>query len=79
MPQLIANYKAKSADGLSMGFLFIWLLGDVANLLGKFGREGSFYLRRVKMTNTITQGHSGQAWPQQPSAWPSTSVSQTWY
>ncbi|KAB5528884.1 PQ loop repeat-domain-containing protein [Coniochaeta sp. 2T2.1] len=34
LPQLIANYKAKSADGLSMSFLFIWLLGDVANLLG---------------------------------------------
>ncbi|KAF9871869.1 hypothetical protein CkaCkLH20_10501 [Colletotrichum karsti] len=34
LPQLIANYKAQSADGLSMGFLIIWLLGDVTNLLG---------------------------------------------
>ncbi|RKU44352.1 hypothetical protein DL546_007378 [Coniochaeta pulveracea] len=34
LPQLIANYKAKSADGLSMGFLFIWLLGDITNLMG---------------------------------------------
>ncbi|KAH7358603.1 vacuolar membrane PQ loop repeat protein [Plectosphaerella cucumerina] len=34
LPQLIANYKAQSADGLSMGFLFIWLLGDVTNLAG---------------------------------------------
>ncbi|KAL8386954.1 hypothetical protein RB599_002219 [Gaeumannomyces hyphopodioides] len=34
LPQLITNYKAKSADGLSMAFLFVWLLGDVANLLG---------------------------------------------
>ncbi|KAH8886723.1 PQ-loop-domain-containing protein, partial [Thozetella sp. PMI_491] len=34
LPQLIANYKAKNADGLSMGFLFIWLLGDVTNLSG---------------------------------------------
>ncbi|KAI0018092.1 PQ-loop-domain-containing protein [Xylariomycetidae sp. FL0641] len=34
LPQLIANYKAKSAEGLSMGFLLIWLFGDVANLCG---------------------------------------------
>ncbi|PSR83825.1 PQ loop repeat-domain-containing protein [Coniella lustricola] len=34
LPQLIANYKAKSADALSMGFLFIWLLGDITNLAG---------------------------------------------
>ncbi|KAM0325162.1 hypothetical protein ACHAQA_007701 [Verticillium albo-atrum] len=34
LPQLIANYKAQSADGLSMGFLFIWLLGDATNLAG---------------------------------------------
>lgn len=34
LPQLIANYKAKSADALSMKFLMIWLLGDIANLSG---------------------------------------------
>ncbi|KAG5912803.1 hypothetical protein E4U53_005140 [Claviceps sorghi] len=34
LPQLIANYKAKSADGLSMAFLIVWLLGDACNLLG---------------------------------------------
>ncbi|OAQ68482.1 PQ-loop-domain-containing protein [Pochonia chlamydosporia 170] len=34
LPQLIANYKAKSADGLSMAFLIVWLLGDVSNLIG---------------------------------------------
>ncbi|KAL2758433.1 hypothetical protein ACRALDRAFT_2040618 [Sodiomyces alcalophilus JCM 7366] len=34
LPQLIANYKLQSADGLSMGFLFIWLLGDATNLAG---------------------------------------------
>ncbi|KAI1181136.1 PQ loop repeat-domain-containing protein [Nemania sp. FL0916] len=34
IPQLITNYKAKSADGLSMGFLAIWLFGDVTNLCG---------------------------------------------
>ncbi|KAL2016446.1 hypothetical protein VTK56DRAFT_3497 [Thermocarpiscus australiensis] len=34
LPQLITNYKAKSADALSMKFLLIWLTGDVANLSG---------------------------------------------
>ncbi|KAK3298476.1 PQ loop repeat-domain-containing protein [Chaetomium fimeti] len=34
LPQLITNYKAKSADALSMKFLIIWLLGDMANLSG---------------------------------------------
>jgi uncharacterized protein with PQ loop repeat len=34
LPQLITNYKAKSADGLSMAFLFVWLLGDATNLSG---------------------------------------------
>lgn len=35
IPQLFANFKAQSADGLSMAFLIVWLLGDVTNLLGK--------------------------------------------
>ncbi|KAK1985697.1 hypothetical protein LZ30DRAFT_747015 [Colletotrichum cereale] len=34
LPQLAANYRLKSADSLSMAFLFIWLLGDVTNLMG---------------------------------------------
>lgn len=34
LPQLITNYKTQSADGLSMGFLAIWLFGDVTNLSG---------------------------------------------
>ncbi|KAI3327071.1 PQ-loop-domain-containing protein [Xylariaceae sp. AK1471] len=34
IPQLITNYKANSAEGLSMGFLAIWLFGDITNLSG---------------------------------------------
>ncbi|KAH6894082.1 PQ loop repeat-domain-containing protein [Thelonectria olida] len=34
LPQLVANYKAQSADGLSMAFLIVWLFGDATNLLG---------------------------------------------
>ena len=38
IPQLLANYKAKNADGLSMPFLVVWLMGDVSNLVGMFFR-----------------------------------------
>lgn len=38
LPQLITNYKAKSAEALSMKFLLIWLLGDIANLSGESSR-----------------------------------------
>ncbi|KAK9781571.1 putative Vacuolar membrane PQ loop repeat protein [Seiridium cardinale] len=34
IPQLLTNYRAKSAEGLSMIFLLIWLFGDIANLSG---------------------------------------------
>ncbi|KAI4235210.1 MAG: hypothetical protein L6R40_006507 [Gallowayella cf. fulva] len=34
LPQLFKNYKLKSASGLSIYFLGVWLLGDLANLLG---------------------------------------------
>ncbi|KAI2605163.1 PQ-loop-domain-containing protein [Hypoxylon fragiforme] len=34
LPQLITNFKAKSADGLSMIFLAVWLFGDITNLSG---------------------------------------------
>ncbi|KFA79291.1 hypothetical protein S40288_03424 [Stachybotrys chartarum IBT 40288] len=34
IPQLMANYRAQSADGLSMAFLIVWLLGDATNLIG---------------------------------------------
>lgn len=34
LPQLWKNYRLKSVDGLSFGFLFTWLLGDTSNMLG---------------------------------------------
>ncbi|KAJ1335565.1 solute carrier family 66 (lysosomal lysine-arginine transporter) member 1 [Microdochium nivale] len=33
-PQIIENFRRGSADGLSLHFLIIWLLGDVFNVLG---------------------------------------------
>ncbi|KAK5142463.1 hypothetical protein LTR32_005195 [Rachicladosporium monterosium] len=34
VPQLLENYQQGSADGISLTFLFIWFVGDVANLAG---------------------------------------------
>ncbi|KAK4553366.1 hypothetical protein LTR86_009667 [Recurvomyces mirabilis] len=34
VPQLIENYTAGSADGISLTFLFIWFVGDITNLAG---------------------------------------------
>ncbi|KAI5786464.1 PQ loop repeat-domain-containing protein [Peziza echinospora] len=33
-PQIIVNFRRGSADGLSLVFLAVWLLGDVFNVLG---------------------------------------------
>ncbi|KAG5297449.1 vacuolar membrane PQ loop repeat protein [Histoplasma ohiense] len=34
IPQLIENYKRSSADAVSITFLFVWFVGDIANLIG---------------------------------------------
>lgn len=34
LPQLIENYRNSSADAISLAFLFVWFLGDIANLWG---------------------------------------------
>lgn len=34
MPQLIENYNTASADGVSLAFLAVWFIGDLANLIG---------------------------------------------
>lgn len=36
MPQLIEQWRMKSADGIAIGFITIWFLGDVLNLIGAF-------------------------------------------
>ncbi|KAI1640147.1 PQ-loop-domain-containing protein [Biscogniauxia mediterranea] len=33
-PQIIENFRRSSADGLSVQFIIVWLLGDVFNILG---------------------------------------------
>lgn len=34
IPQLLLNYQMSSADGISLAFLSVWLMGDIANLSG---------------------------------------------
>lgn len=34
MPQLIEQWRTKSADGIAIGFIFIWFTGDIFNLVG---------------------------------------------
>ncbi|KAI3404497.2 hypothetical protein KGF56_002689 [Candida oxycetoniae] len=34
MPQLIEQWRLKSADGIAIGFISIWFLGDLFNLVG---------------------------------------------
>ncbi|KAJ9607540.1 hypothetical protein H2200_007618 [Cladophialophora chaetospira] len=34
VPQLVENYRNSSAEAISLAFIFVWFLGDVANLAG---------------------------------------------
>lgn len=34
LPQLIENYRNDNADAISLLFLFVWFVGDIANLIG---------------------------------------------
>ncbi len=34
MPQLVENYRNGSAEAISLAFIFVWFLGDIANLAG---------------------------------------------
>ena len=34
VPQLLENYRNSSAEAVSLTFIFVWFIGDVANLVG---------------------------------------------
>ncbi|KOS19939.1 putative vacuolar amino acid transporter [Escovopsis weberi] len=34
LPQMVVNYRNKSAEALSVPFLIVWMLGDATNLIG---------------------------------------------
>jgi hypothetical protein len=33
-PQIIENFRRQSAEGLSIVFIVVWLIGDIFNILG---------------------------------------------
>ncbi|MCJ1225412.1 hypothetical protein MMC12_002061 [Toensbergia leucococca] len=34
VPQLIENFRLQSGEGISLAFLFVWFVGDIANFVG---------------------------------------------
>lgn len=48
VPQLILNYKTGSADGISLAFLTVWLIGDICNLSGMVTFFFSSYLHCLR-------------------------------
>lgn len=34
VPQLVENHRSKSAEAISLAFLFVWFVGDITNLVG---------------------------------------------
>lgn len=55
---MIVNYRAKSADGLSITFLAVWMLGDATNLIGPYEivLASSQFLQRAE-ENSFAAGH----------------------
>ena len=51
VPQLIENYRGQNAEGISLKFLGIWMLGDLTNLLGAL--YGGLYVQVTSLTNVV--------------------------
>lgn len=47
MPQIWKNYRRGSVDGLSLGFLAIWLAGDICNFLGALWTDQMWFQQVV--------------------------------
>jgi hypothetical protein len=47
VPQLVLNYNSGSAEGISLAFLTVWLIGDIANLSGKHKSSQAFNPRHL--------------------------------
>ncbi|XP_071925917.1 vacuolar lysine transporter YPQ1-like isoform X2 [Coffea arabica] len=43
IPQIITNFKSKSADGVSLAFISTWIVGDVFNLVGCILEPATLY------------------------------------
>ncbi|KAI3746844.1 hypothetical protein L6452_09286 [Arctium lappa] len=47
VPQIITNFKEKSSEGLAIGFLMTWILGDILNVLF----NSLLYMKAQRNTN----------------------------
>ncbi|KAG8483673.1 hypothetical protein CXB51_023464 [Gossypium anomalum] len=59
IPQIITNYKEKSVEGLSLGFLITWIIGDLFNLFGCVLEPATFaktFLLLFAASNPILHG-----------------------
>ncbi|GJZ25029.1 zf-CCHC domain-containing protein [Tanacetum coccineum] len=58
VPQLITNYKEKSSEGLAIGFLLTWIIGDVLNVLGCMLEPATlptqYYMAVLYLITTLT-------------------------
>ncbi|KAF9587683.1 hypothetical protein IFM89_004515 [Coptis chinensis] len=55
VPQILTNYRQKSAEGLSIAFLITWILGDLFNLFGCMLEPATLPTQRyMAMLYTIT-------------------------
>ncbi|XP_077248935.1 PQ-loop repeat family protein / transmembrane family protein isoform X2 [Tasmannia lanceolata] len=59
VPQIITNYKTKSAEGLSIAFLMTWIVGDIFNLFGCMLEPATLYTATtvILASQTIYYGH----------------------
>lgn len=46
IPQIIENVKNKRADGISIYFLLLWLIGDICNLVGSLLSDATTWMVR---------------------------------
>lgn len=58
-PQVIENYQLQSGEGLSVGFVVIWLIGDICNFTGAIiaGLLPTIILLGIYVSPSIVQAH----------------------
>lgn len=59
-PQIIENFRRSSAEGLSLQFIVIWLLGDVFNILVNYAVSSILCVVVIWLT-TQNRGPSSKA------------------
>ncbi|OMO72924.1 Glutamyl/glutaminyl-tRNA synthetase, class Ib [Corchorus capsularis] len=58
IPQIVTNYKEKSIEGLSLGFLITWIIGDLFNLFGCMLESTTLYTMTTSILTAQTVYYS---------------------